>query len=237
MTSPENPYFARAMVNRTWWRLFGRGIVNPVDDMHAANPPSHPELLDLLARRFAESGFDLKFLTRAIVSSRAYQRTSRPGDAAGEAGRAVRPDGGQGPLGRAVVRLAGDGPRPAGEDARESIPRQDAAAEFVAVLRRRRRPRPDRVPAGHPAPAAADELGAVRRAERRRPGRRGWRSRAGRRTRSPADLFLASCRGARRPTKQRLFRAYAGPVPARAEAACRELAWALMMTSEFSLNH
>ncbi len=118
MTSPENPYFARAMVNRTWWRLFGRGIVNPVDDMHAANPPSHPELLDLLARQFAESGFDLKFLTRAIVSSRAYQRTSRPGDAAGQAGRAVRPDVDQGPLGRAVVRFAGDDLRPAGEDDR-----------------------------------------------------------------------------------------------------------------------
>jgi hypothetical protein len=81
MTAPANPYFARAMVNRTWWRLFGRGLVNPVDDMHAANAPSHPELLDLLARRFVESGYDLKLLTRAIVSSRAYQRTSRPGDA------------------------------------------------------------------------------------------------------------------------------------------------------------
>src|SRR4029079_18694020 len=81
MTSPANPYFARAAVNRTWWRLFGRGIVNPVDDMHAANPPSHPELLDLLARRFAESGFALKSLTGAIVLSRAYQRTSGPGDA------------------------------------------------------------------------------------------------------------------------------------------------------------
>src|SRR6266545_346860 len=75
MTSPDNPYFARAVVNRTWWRLFGRGIVNPVDDMHAANPPSHPELLDLLARRFVEAGFDLKFLTRAILLTRAYQRT------------------------------------------------------------------------------------------------------------------------------------------------------------------
>jgi hypothetical protein len=73
VTALDNRYFARAMVNRTWWRLFGRGIVNPVDDMHAANAPSHPELLE----RFADSGFDLKFLTRAIVSSRAYQRTSR----------------------------------------------------------------------------------------------------------------------------------------------------------------
>jgi len=67
------------MANRTWWRLFGRGLVSPVDDMHTANAPSHPELLDLLARRFAASGFDHKFLARAIVSSRAYQRTSRPG--------------------------------------------------------------------------------------------------------------------------------------------------------------
>src|SRR6185312_14233909 len=80
-TSPRNPYFARATVNRTWWRLFGRGLINPVDDMHSANEPSHPELLDLLAKRFAESGFDHKFLSRAIVSSRAYQRTSRAGDA------------------------------------------------------------------------------------------------------------------------------------------------------------
>src|SRR4029453_488158 len=49
MTSAENPYFARAMANRTWWRLFGRGIVDPVDDIHAANPPSPPKWLTLLA--------------------------------------------------------------------------------------------------------------------------------------------------------------------------------------------
>jgi len=81
MTAPENPYFARAAVNRMWWRLFGRGIVQPVDDMHEANPPSHPELLDLLSQKFVESGFDLKFLTRAIVLSQAYQRTSQPEEA------------------------------------------------------------------------------------------------------------------------------------------------------------
>jgi hypothetical protein len=82
ITSPENPYFARAAVNRMWWHFFGRGIVNPVDDMHSGNVPSHPELLDLLSRRFAESGFDLKFLCRAITSSRTYQQTSRPGQQA-----------------------------------------------------------------------------------------------------------------------------------------------------------
>lgn len=79
LTSRQNPFFARAMVNRMWWHFFGRGIVNPVDDMHAGNPPSHPELLDELARRFAESGFDVKLLCRAIVSSKTYQQTSRPG--------------------------------------------------------------------------------------------------------------------------------------------------------------
>lgn len=78
MTSPKNPYFARAMVNRMWWHFFGRGIVQPVDDMHSANQPSHPELLALLSRKFVESGFDLKYLSRAILLSHAYQRTSRP---------------------------------------------------------------------------------------------------------------------------------------------------------------
>jgi hypothetical protein len=77
MTAPENPYFARAAVNRIWAQLFGIGLVDPVDDMGADNPPSHPELLDALARSFAEHGFDRKFLIRAIALSRPYQLTSR----------------------------------------------------------------------------------------------------------------------------------------------------------------
>ena len=84
MTSPDNPYFARAAVNRTWRRFFGRGIVEPVDDMHAGNVPSHPETLEELSRRFADSGFDLKLLCRAILNSRTYQQTSRTGDAPDE---------------------------------------------------------------------------------------------------------------------------------------------------------
>jgi len=80
ITSPDNPFFARATVNRLWWHFFGRGIVNPVDDMHAGNVPSHPELLDQLSQRFVDSGFDLKLLCRAIVLSRTYQQTSGPGD-------------------------------------------------------------------------------------------------------------------------------------------------------------
>ncbi len=73
MTSAENPYFARATVNRIWGYFFGRGIVEPVDDMRSTNPPTHPKLLDALARHFVERGFDIKDLIRTIVQSRAYQ--------------------------------------------------------------------------------------------------------------------------------------------------------------------
>jgi hypothetical protein len=78
LTSADNKYFSRAMVNRAWAQLFGRGFVNPVDDMHDANAPSHPELLADLAKEFAADSFDLKNLYRALCNTRAYQRTSRP---------------------------------------------------------------------------------------------------------------------------------------------------------------
>jgi hypothetical protein len=87
ITSRDNPYFARAAVNRMWWHFFGRGIVTPVDDMHSGKEPSHPELLEQLSQRFADSGFDMKLLCRAIASSRTYQQTSRPGERADDEGR------------------------------------------------------------------------------------------------------------------------------------------------------
>jgi hypothetical protein len=65
------------MVNRTWAQLFGRGFVNPIDDMHEDAIASHPELLDALTKEFVASGFDLKHLTRSICTSQAYQRTSK----------------------------------------------------------------------------------------------------------------------------------------------------------------
>ncbi|OAI54946.1 hypothetical protein AYO44_13905, partial [Planctomycetaceae bacterium SCGC AG-212-F19] len=77
-TAADNPYFARAAVNRLWAHFFGRGFVNPLDNIDATNPPSHPELLDRLAQEFASSGFDLKHLARCIATSKTYQRTSRP---------------------------------------------------------------------------------------------------------------------------------------------------------------
>lgn len=78
LTSPQNPYFARAFVNRLWYHFFGSGLVNPVDGMNATRQPSHPEVLDLLAREFVASGMDVKHLVRCICNSQTYQRTCRP---------------------------------------------------------------------------------------------------------------------------------------------------------------
>lgn len=73
ITSPDNPYFARSYVNRIWGYLLGVGIIEPLDDIRAGNPPSNPELLDWLADEFIESGFDVQHLIRTICKSRTYQ--------------------------------------------------------------------------------------------------------------------------------------------------------------------
>lgn len=78
MTSPKNPFFARNIVNRAWAHFLGRGLVEPVDDVRLTNPPTNPELLDALATKFVESGFDMQQLIRTITASRAYQRSAHP---------------------------------------------------------------------------------------------------------------------------------------------------------------
>ena len=76
LTAADNPHFARATVNRVWASLLGTGLVEPVDERGDHNPPSHPELLDELARQFILHKFDLKYLLRGIILSRTYQRVS-----------------------------------------------------------------------------------------------------------------------------------------------------------------
>ena len=78
MTSSNNPYFSRAIVNRIWSYFFQRGIVEPVDDFRPSNPPTHPELLDALASEFRRSGYDIRRLMRVITQSRTYQLSSDP---------------------------------------------------------------------------------------------------------------------------------------------------------------
>ncbi len=80
LRSPDNPYFAKAVVNRVWSNYFGVGIVNPTDDMNLANPPSNAALLDYLATELISHDFDLKWLHREITSSDAYQRSAVAND-------------------------------------------------------------------------------------------------------------------------------------------------------------
>ena len=76
MTAPQNPWFAKAIVNRMWGHYLGRGFTNPVDDMRPSNPGTLPDLLDRIARDFVAHGYDLKYLTKVITSTEAYHLAS-----------------------------------------------------------------------------------------------------------------------------------------------------------------
>jgi hypothetical protein len=80
MSGPENPYFAKALVNRYWKHFFQRGLIEPEDDIRDSNPPTNPELLAALEQHFIASGFDLKDLVRVITQSHAYQLSSVPNE-------------------------------------------------------------------------------------------------------------------------------------------------------------
>ncbi len=78
LTSEKNPFFARAIVNRLWSYFFGQGIIEPVDDIRASNPPINEALLQALADDFVKSGYDLQHVIRTIVNSRTYQASITP---------------------------------------------------------------------------------------------------------------------------------------------------------------
>jgi hypothetical protein len=235
MTTPGNPFFARAAVNRMWWRFFGRGIVDPVDDMHAGNRPSHPELLDLLTRRFAASGFDLKFLCRAIARSRTYQQTSRPG---------AKPDLEAELFGRMSVKVLSaeqlhdslvailGAPKKGGRNGS----RPETRHEFASFFASDGDPDPTRYERGIPhllrLMNSPDFAGRRLEALVSRVASRG----------RPADdvvedLFLTIL--TRRPTtaEKRLAEDHLRDAGDSRETAWRELAWALLLQSEFVLNH
>src|SRR5579871_3759255 len=87
ITDARNPYFARAGANRLWGHFFGIGLIEPVDEASDENPPSHPELLEELARQFVAHHFDIKYLIRAITNSQTYQRSSAATDRRSEDAR------------------------------------------------------------------------------------------------------------------------------------------------------
>jgi hypothetical protein len=80
MAEPDNPYFARAFVNRMWGHFFGRGLVDPLDDLRVTNPASNEALLNELAAEFVRSGFDMKHVVELICTSTTYQLSSEPND-------------------------------------------------------------------------------------------------------------------------------------------------------------
>jgi hypothetical protein len=217
-----------------WWQLFGRGIVNPVDDMHEGNVPSHPELLDELARRFAQSGFDLKLLARAIVTSRTYQQTSRPGSQADNDAhlfarmpiKSLTPE----QLYDSLVVVLGP---PAKTPAIDT--RLGARSEFCQFFAGDGDPDPTRYERGIPhvlrlmnSPQFAGRSIATlvsRIAAENAPDA------------AVEELFLTVL--SRRPTASELnlVRDQLASGAVAQDAALRELAWALLMSSEFSLNH
>jgi hypothetical protein len=77
LASPENPFFARNLANIVWAHFFGQGIIEPVDDVRVSNPPSNPELLDQLAKRFTEYKYDFRKLVRDVCTSKIYQLSTR----------------------------------------------------------------------------------------------------------------------------------------------------------------
>src|SRR5262249_44852257 len=77
LTRKDNPFFARATVNRVWSHLFGRGIIDPVDDIRSSNPPVNAPLLDALTKDFVDHQYDIRHLLRTILSSRTYQLSAR----------------------------------------------------------------------------------------------------------------------------------------------------------------
>jgi hypothetical protein len=78
LTRPDNPYFAKALVNRVWRNFLGRGLVEAEDDLRQTNPPTNEELFDALAKDFVAHQYDVKHLIRTVMNSATYQRSSRP---------------------------------------------------------------------------------------------------------------------------------------------------------------
>lgn len=140
----ENPFFASNFVNRVWAKYFGEGLVDPVDDMSASNPATHPALLDRLTEEFVFSGFDILQLERMILTSNAYQRSTRTaGNNAADSRNHARAEVRALPaealidaLNAALETTDDFGPDvPAGSTAYEVAPNRLSGANFNAIFR------------------------------------------------------------------------------------------------------
>jgi hypothetical protein len=237
----QQDFFSRAIVNRLWNRFHGRGLVMPLDQMHSANPASHPELLAWLARDLVEHGYDLRRLVRGLVLSRAYARSSRwdgptpPPDKLFAAARA-RP---LTPLQLAVsLRLAATDPQALPRDTADLEKRLEALERGAEGL------------AGFfPQPGENFQVGvgeAMLFANNERLQKElleGSGTLAARLKELPdldnrADLAVRTVLGRpAAPEEIQRLSAYLRQRPDRPEAACRQVVWALLASAEFRFNH
>jgi hypothetical protein len=238
LTSSKNPFFARAMANRVWGQLFGRGLVNPVDDMHDGNPASHPELLKELADGFAASGFDVKGLFRTICNSEAYQRTSRPvegnedADASLYSRMAIKVFMAE-QLYDSLTQVAGPArnvDRPGRPAAGRGVPR-GPREQFVSFFRVDEGADPTEYQAGIPQ--------ALRLMNSPQMSSANLVNSLARSNKNPEEaieqLYLATL--SRRPRPQELERLLAHVKKVGARDGYSDIAWALLNSSEFTLNH
>jgi hypothetical protein len=251
----DSPFFKRAIVNRVWKQLMGRGLIEPVDQMHLANPASHPQLLERLAEDFAAHGFDMRRLMAGILQSDAYLRStrwtgagSRPADNV-YAAAIMKPLAAE-PLALSVSIATGHyerlrskwereakdrkGGGPGVANIRAQFARDRETQEFAA--RFRTSGEGFEAHAGQALFLAFNTL--MRRQLENFSG--GLVERLAKQTddeRAVEDAFLAVL--SRRPTDDELRRAaehIAGPHGQRVDR-CRELVWALLCSNEFRFNH
>jgi len=234
----DNPLLARAMVNRVWAILFGRGLVHPVDLMDSKHPASHPELLDWLARDFERSNYDVKRLIRTLCNTRAYQldsRSARRGNAKSPApetfARALDKPLTAEQLFRTLLVATGNQPDKDGKIT--GLSERDLRYAFIAQF-------PDLFPAEYNATlsqamflsnsplfdqlltARGDNLAARLTAEKNTETR----------VRRAFDAVFA-----REPDREELRECVAYLAARSPETGVKQLLWAMLSSAEFQLNH
>lgn len=238
LTAPKNPFFARAMINRVWAQLFGRGLVSPVDDMHEGNAPSHPQLLQELTDGFIASGFDVKALYRTLCNSTTYQRTSKPvkGNEEAEAALSSRmaikvftPE----QLFDSLSQVAGPVSRPGGKAGKggKAGVQGGPRAQFAAAFRADDGSDPTEYQAGIPQ--------ALRLMNSKQFNANALVNGLGKSDKTPEQviehLFLTTL--TRRPTAAEKDKFLDHVARAGAQQAYGDIAWVLLNSSEFTLNH
>jgi hypothetical protein len=229
----DNPWFARAAVNRLWHYFFGLGLIDPVDGLGAQdNPPSHPELLDELARQFVAHDFDLKYLVRAITGSQTYQRSSRqthprqaePRLFARAASRALTPE----QLYDSLVLATGYRPEPSRAGSSRTVflaPFDDPNSQpvdFQASIQQALMMMNGKFTEEATSPARSATVAAVLASNRPM-------------ARRVEDLYLVTL--SRKPRTEETRRLLDYARNREREQALRDILWALLNSTEFVLNH